>query len=361
MNVLSLQDGDPATETPEPFSVSASVSLQERRYRTIKNGDTFGVFDHGGDMLAMRGGTDGLYYRDTRYLSRFDLTLGGTRPLLLSANLGRDNVMLTSDLSNAAASDLGPAALDQGVIHVQRSLFLGESACHGRLAIRNFAFTRNRVRLELRFDADFADLFEVRGMHRERRGERLPAALTENSVTLSYRGLDGLVRATRLAFEPAPQALTPGAVVFELELEPRGRATIFLEAACLAPDGATASGRRPRAAFLAAYVQVKRRLRASTARTATITSRHEEFDQTMDRSAIDLRMLVTEKPTGPYPYAGIPWFSTAFGRDALITPLLTLAFDPTLAAGVPALQKCPLHASRPSTKPVLHGLPPTSP
>ncbi len=334
MNVLSLQDSDPATETPEPFSVSASVSLQERRYRTIKNGDTFGVFDHGGDMLAMRGGTDGLYHRDTRYLSRFDLTLGGTRPLLLSANLGRDNVMLTSDLSNAAASDLGPAALDQGVIHVQRSLFLGESACHGRLAIRNFAFTRNRVRIELRFDADFADLFEVRGMHRERRGERMPAAVTEDSVTLSYRGLDGLVRATRLSFEPAPQALTPGSVVFELELEPRGRATIFLEAACLAPDGASASGWRPRAAFLAAYVQVKRRLRASTARTATITSRHEEFDQTMDRSAIDLRMLVTEKPTGPYPYAGIPWFSTAFGRDALITALLTLAFDPTLAAGV---------------------------
>ena len=169
----------------------------------------------------------------------FDLTLGGTRPLLLSANLGGDNVMLTSDLSNAAASDLGPAAPDQGVIHVQRSLFLGDGACHGRLAVRNFAFTRHRVRLELNFEADFADLFEVRGMHRERRGERLPAALTDASVTLSYRGLDGLARATCLAFEPAPQVLTPGSVVFELELEPRGRATIFLEAACLAPDSAS--------------------------------------------------------------------------------------------------------------------------
>ena len=334
MNVLTTQDVDPTTETPEPFSVSASVSLQERRYRTIKNGDTFGVFDYGGDIISMLGGTDGLYHRDTRHLSRFDLALGGTRPLLLSSNLGSDNVMLTSDLSNACASDLGPATPEQGVIHVQRSLFLGEGACHGRLAIRNFAFMRHRVRLELNFEADFADLFEVRGMHRERRGERLPATLTDSAVTLSYRGLDGLVRATRLAFEPAPQALAAGSVVFDLELEPRGQATIFLEAACLGPAIAPETGWRPRAAFLAAYVQAKRRLRASAARTAVISSRHEEFNQTMRRSATDLRMLVTEKPTGPYPYAGIPWFSTAFGRDALITALLTLAFDPALAAGV---------------------------
>jgi len=329
MNVITTQNVDPGVETPEPFSVAASVSLQERRYRTIKNGDTFGVFDHGGDILAVLGSTDGLYYRDTRHLSRLDLALGGARPLLLSSTLGMDNVMFTSDLSNASACDLGDAPPDHGVIHVQRSLFLGDSACHGRLAIRNFAFARHRVRLELKFEADFADLFEVRGMQRERRGERLPAELAGNNVTLSYRGLDGIVRATCLTFEPAPQALTAGTATFELELEPHGWATIFFEAAFA---GKTA--RRPRAAFLAAYVGVKRRLRASAARTAVISSRHEEFDQTVRQSATDLRMLVTEKPTGPYPYAGIPWFSTAFGRDALITALLMLAFDPALARGV---------------------------
>jgi glycogen debranching enzyme len=170
MNVLAT---DPSTEAPEPFSVSAPVSLQERRYRTIKSGDTFGVFDHAGDILSLAGGTDGLYHRDTRHLSRFDLSLGGARPLLLSATLAADNVMLTTDLSNASTMDLAAAALDQGLIHIQRSLFLGRSALHQRLAIRNFAFVRHRVRLELRFDADFADLFEVRGMQRERRGERL--------------------------------------------------------------------------------------------------------------------------------------------------------------------------------------------
>jgi len=330
INMRSVKNSDAATEVSDS-SVSAAVSLQERRYRTLKNGDMFGVFDPGGDILSVRGGTDGLYHRDTRHLSRFDLALGELRPLLLSSTLGTDNVMLTSDLSNASSSDLGLVTPGQGVVHVQRSLFLGDSTLHGRLVVRNYASIPHRVRLELRFEADFADLFEVRGLHRERRGERLPAALAADSVTLSYLGLDGVVRATRLAFEPAPQALSAGKAVFELELEPRGQATVFLNAAC-AP--ATVQGHRPRAAFLAAYVQVKRRLRACAARTAVISSRQDEFEQTMRRSATDLRMLVTDKPTGPYPYAGIPWFSTAFGRDALITALLTLAFDPALALGV---------------------------
>ncbi len=330
MNVVASHAAESGAETPEPFSVSAAVSLQERRYRTIKSGDTFGVFDHGGDILSVPGGTDGLYHRDTRHLSRFELTLGGVQPLLLSSALGADSVMLTSDLSNASMSDLGTAALEQGVIHVQRSLFLGDAACHGRIAVRNFGFTRHRVRLELRFEADFADLFEVRGMNRERRGDRLPPALTPGGVTLSYRGLDAATRTTRLAFEPAPQAVTGSGAVFELDLEPGGRAAVFLHVAF----GPEAPARRPRAALLAAYVHAKRRLRAGAARAAAVSAPYEAFEQAMSRSANDLRMLTTDKPTGPYPYAGIPWFSTAFGRDALITALLTLAFDPALALGV---------------------------
>jgi glycogen debranching enzyme len=330
MNVLATD----TAEAPEPFSVSATVSLQERRYRTIKSGDTFGVFDHGGDILSLLGGTDGLYHRDTRHLSRFDLALGGARPLLLSATLGADNVMLTSDLSNASATDLGSVAVDQGVLHIQRSLFLGDATLHQRLVIRNFAFVRHRVRLELRFDADFADLFEVRGMHREHRGERLAPAMKPDSVTLAYRGLDSMFRSTRLSFEPAPQALTGNSAVFELELEPHGRTTIFVAVECVEcePDVKVAYG--PRGAFLAAFVAAKRNLRATAARSAVISSRNEEFDETARQSANDLRMLITEKPTGPYPYAGIPWFSTAFGRDALITAMLMLSLDPSLSQGV---------------------------
>ncbi|GAC1344274.1 MAG: amylo-alpha-1,6-glucosidase [Acetobacteraceae bacterium] len=331
MNVFLPQQPSPA-ETPEVFSVSAAVSLQERRYRTIKSGDTFGVFAHGGDIECGFGGTDGLYHRDTRHLSRFDFTMGGARPLLLSSALGADNLMLTSDLSNAAGSETGADALDQGVVHVQRSMFLSDGACHGRLAVRNCGFERRTVRLAVRFEADFADLFEVRGMHREKRGRLRPAVLARDGATLSYSGLDSVVRQTRLTFEPAPKELTGSYAAFELELEPRQQSTIFVHVAC-EPELDAETGRGPRAAFLAAFIHAKRALRSSTVRAARIYSGHEAFDDILRRSASDLRMLVTNKPTGPYPYAGIPWFSTAFGRDALITALLTLALDPALARG----------------------------
>src|SRR3954447_22862206 len=120
MNVFSP---DRMSENPEPFSVSTSVSLQERRYHTLKSGDTFGIFDRSGDIRSM-GGADGLYHDDMRHLSRFDLTLGSFRPLLLSTSLASDNLMLTSDVSNAVMRDCGGEEVDQGLVHVQRSMFL---------------------------------------------------------------------------------------------------------------------------------------------------------------------------------------------------------------------------------------------
>jgi glycogen debranching enzyme len=328
MNVFSP---DRTSETPEPFAVATSLSLQERRYHTLKSGDTFGIFDRSGDILSQLGGTDGLYHEDMRHLSHLDLTLGGLRPLLLSTSLAADNLMLTSDVSNAVMRDHSNDEVDQGVVHVQRSMFLASGVSHGRLSVRSFAVRPLKVQLALRFAADFIDLFEVRGMHRKRRGEQLLPKCWRDHVVLSYRGLDELTRSTCLAFEPAPQRLTGEAAIFDLELAPGVQTPIFLEIACSASAGRK---REPRSGFLAAYVDIKRGRRASAARAATVTSDNDEFDGMVRRSTNDLRMLITDKPTGPYPYAGIPWFSTAFGRDALITALLVLAFDPALARGV---------------------------
>jgi glycogen debranching enzyme len=321
---------DPNAHGPEPFSISTTVSL-EPQFRAIKSGDTFGVLDEGGDIPAIPDGAYGLYHLDTRHLSRFEITLGHVRPQLLGAMLDSHNVMLTSHFSNAATSDLDGTTLERGVIHVQRSLFLSENACRCRLALRNFADVRHRLSLELHFAADFVDQFEVRGMRRARRGEVLPTAVEADSVTLSYRGLDKLVRSTRLSFEPEPQMLTADRAVFEFDLELREQVSIFL-AVAFASDATIAN--RPRAAFGAAYRHVERRRRSTAARAAAISSSNNMFKETQQRSSDDLKMLVTAKPTGPFPYAGIPWFNAAFGRDALITALLTLAIDPALARGV---------------------------
>ena len=312
------------------FAIAATASLQERRSRTLKYGDMFAVFDQNGDLALGAAGVEGLYASDTRYLSQFDLRLSGARPILLSSTTRDDNATLTCDLTNPDLYDEDGITLDHDLIHIRRTKFLYNSVCHERLAIRNFADTRQRHRLEIRFDADFADLFEVRGQRRVRRGRMERPTVGNDSVTLAYSGLDERRRVTRLRFDPVPTLLEPGRAVFDLDLPPGGRAVLYVEVRADAePPAASAS-----LAFFTDIRRARRELRRSASRAASIATSNEIFNEAARRSVSDLYMLLTETPEGPYPYAGIPWYSTAFGRDAIITALQTLWMDPEIARGV---------------------------
>jgi glycogen debranching enzyme len=313
------------------FVIPATGSLHELRPRTLKHGDTFAVFDHNGDAIGAPGSTDGIYHRDTRYLSHLFLTIDGLRPILLSSTVRDNNAMLTCDLTNP---DLGEAsgqpALAHDLIHIRRSRFLWNGGCYERMAIRNFNDKARRVCIELGFAADFVDLFEVRGTVRTRRGEHQKPILDGDSVTLGYMGLDKRERRLQLRFDPMPIRLSGGQAVFELDVEPDQTQCIFMELQCDPTAAKPPVGKR----FFEALIDSRRALRKSASRAASVATSNEIFNEGARRSVSDLYMLVTEKPEGPYPYAGIPWFSTVFGRDALITALETLWLDPTIACGV---------------------------
>jgi len=152
----------------------------------------------------------------------------------------------------------------------------------------------------------------------------------ENRVTLAYTGLDDRERTTTVLFDPAPTELTAGRALFQLDLAPAQTHLIFIEIIC---NSNAAKGAAPRR-FLGALRDARRALRTSTARAASVATSNTSFNEAARRSVADLNMLVTDTPYGPYPYAGIPWFSTVFGRDALITALQTLWMDPEIARGV---------------------------
>lgn len=327
----------PAAPTPqaEPaeeaeYAIGASVSLQERRFRTLKAGDMFGVFDQSGNVLPSPGGTEGIYWRDTRYLSALDLLINDCRPMLLSSTLRDDNGTLTVDLTNPDLIVGREQSLKHDVIHLRRSRFLWAGNCHERLFVRNYSDAEQRVAIDIRFAADFADLFEVRGMTRQQHGDHHPPEVSADTAILSYTGLDMRRRETRLRFEPQPAVLDRGRAKFLLDLPAHGRALVFIEIACDA-DGSTNSAQQN---FMRHLVESRRWMRGASAGAAAIATSNEVFNEAMRRSISDLYMLVTDKPTGPYPYAGVPWFSAAFGRDALITALQTLWLDPSLARGV---------------------------
>jgi glycogen debranching enzyme len=317
-------------EQSAQFIIQASASLHERRPRTLKHGDTFAVFDQNGDAFAGPGRPEGLFHRDTRHLSHFYLTIGGAPALLLSSTLRDDNATLTCDLTNPDLFGADGLAIRRELIHLRRSRFLWNAACFERLLVRNFDAYPRRIEIEIGFAADFADLFEVRGTPRARRGQTHRPQIGRDRVTLAYTGLDSRQRKTSLRFEPRPARLTGSSALFVLELQPQQARSIFLEIDC----GAEQPSRPPQRAFFGRLREARRALRASNARAASIVTSNTIFNEAVQRSISDLCMLVTDKPEGPYPYAGIPWFSTVFGRDALITALEVLWLDPAVARGV---------------------------
>src|SRR3984885_5287574 len=318
-------------EAPAPqFAIAVSATLQQRRTRTLRSGVPFAVFDHRGDIGGEPGNPEGLYNRDTRMLSQLHLLLEEERPLLLSSMTQDDNAVFTADLSNPDLLEDGKIVLRRENIHLNRMKFIWNGACYERLVVRNFSDCPLRLRLTYRFASDFADLFEVRGEHRSARGESRAALESDCGVALRYTGLDEIERVTQIAFFPTPKTLTTARAGFEISLKPRTTRRIFVRIGCTAEAQSEWTGRmfyrRMRAARLA--------LNESSARAASIDSSNSVYNEIVRRSVSDLYMLITDTPQGPYPYAGIPWFSTPFGRDGIITALMTLWLDPTIARGV---------------------------
>src|SRR5690606_32054758 len=128
----------------------------------------------------------GIFNRDTRHLSHFYLTMEGVRPMLLSSTVRDDNTAFTRDLTNPDLRDAaGDLSLEHDLLHLRRTRFLWNATCFERLKIRNFDDRPRTVSIEIAFETDFADLFEVRGTRREKRGRNHEPEVHASRVILS--------------------------------------------------------------------------------------------------------------------------------------------------------------------------------
>ena len=316
-------------EWRSPFYIPAIEGLGGQPLHVLKHGDCFAVLDAFGDAQATTPAAEGVFFADTRHISQLVLTVDGTRrPLLLSSAVSADNALLTADLANPDLIEDGKVRFGRNSVHILSTVVLGADALFLRLELRNFDRAVIAFRLRLHFDADFVDLFELRGKRRRARGERLPDQRLPGAVVLGYCGRDRIVRQTRFEFDPPPDDVDAHAPGWDIEL-PAGAARVIQIAARFERSGQPHSGASRETVLATAARCVADRER----RACHLYSSNESFNDLLNRSCADLDMLVTETPEGLYSYAGIPWFSTAFGRDGLITALQCLWLDPELAAG----------------------------
>jgi glycogen debranching enzyme len=341
-------EADTAFIPPENLNVASANQY------VLKSGDTFIVNDALGDIT---GHDDGLFVNDTRVLSQLRLTFGGRAPSLLSGSVSSDNAAFTAHLTNRPLPPLGGDSTPEGVIHVERVRVLSGTVLNEAIELTNYGTKDAVVPLSISFASDFRDMFEVRGLKRDKKGNVEPARVENGEVLLGYVGLDDVERDVQIAFSPTPDKLFANRADYTVELPAQACVSIYLAVAVKvrAEKPVVSAGvsmpvqtqseahlsqihaERPRvgrAAVRAALVEAHLVMRDRRRATARVRSSNPLFNAWIDRSLADLGLLTTDLETGPYPYAGIPWFSTPFGRDALITSLQTLWLQPGLARGV---------------------------
>ena len=310
---------DQKVDAIQPTEGRAASYARSARF-ALKDGDTVVVCDAYGDI---DGGADGLYHNDTRMLSHLRLRIAGEKPNLLSAVRGRDNVILTSNLANPTLPQTPASA-----IHLERAKLLWDGRLHERISCVNYGEVEAELPLSLHFDADFVDMFEVRGSTRPARGRTAPPQIEDGAVAIRYEGLDDIARTTTISFSEAPSRLAGDEALFLLKLPPGRARDLIIEVA-------TGVSEKPdRQRHRRAAVQARRAMRRRLWRGATLRSSAQLFDAWIQRARADLALLTTDLATGPFPCAGIPWFATPFGRDSIITALQGLWLDPGLARGV---------------------------
>ncbi|NUQ29190.1 MAG: amylo-alpha-1,6-glucosidase [Acidobacteriaceae bacterium] len=329
----------------ERFYIRADSSLADGRILPLLHKDTFAVFDRYGDIQPVGLGQQGLFHEETRYVSRFEMHIMGHKPLLLSSSVQEDNVMLSVDLTNPDIKLPSGDLLAHGTLHIHRNKFLADGACFDQITVRNFGAEALEMELSFAFAADFADIFEVRGQKRERRGSSLPHETGHGWVVLSYEGLDQIIRRSRIRCRGVPSRTESGTIFVPVRLEAHQELVFSVDLICEVDSMHAAVLSREEALH-----GIQKLRQHSPLAHINIHTSNEQFNDWLNRSRADLNMLLAHTNFGSYPYAGVPWFSTVFGRDGIITALELLWIAPDIARGVlsylAALQATEVDAER---------------
>jgi len=311
------------------FYVLASALTSRRGSRVLANGQGFAVFDVGGDILDSPLEALGFFHRDTRYLSRFELRIHGSTPYFLNSYLSDDKAQLRVNLTNPDLDGHSHAIkLPRDLIQMERSWVLDDATLVHRLRVRNYAEVSLQIPLEFFLGADFADIFEVRGVERKRRGKSLLSEVNKGTVRFSYAGLDGVRRFTEVAFDTKPRALSGNRAAFLVNLARDETASLEVRVTGGTELEGTHRRAAPAADFNSALAVRRSAIEVSQTAWARVSASNELFDSLLTRSQADLTSLISHTAQGSFIMAGIPWFATLFGRDSIITTLALLPFNP---------------------------------
>ncbi|UII19728.1 amylo-alpha-1,6-glucosidase [Fulvivirga ligni] len=309
----------------DEFSIASKESYQNKDLRVLNESDTFAIFDSHGDINFDHDGIQGIYYGGTRYISRLVLGIEGARPTILSSNIRENNDMLSVDMTNP---NLGSdeSFFAQGQLHIKRNTFVKNGACYTKLMLYNFGKTNLETRLIVRMDADFKDIFEIRGSTRSNRGDSSLFRAVDDEFVKTYNGLDGVEREVVVKTTPQAEFIESQGIIFNVSLL-RGEITQLTMAFYFRSDDAE---EHEEISYEQSLSELEHDMSKERELMGNIFTSNEQFTHWLNRSKTDLLSLLARTSTGLYPYAGVPWYNTAFGRDGILTAYETLWIAPDI-------------------------------
>ena len=310
----------------DPFNFSGespSLGSPASGVVTLVEGSAFAISQTSGDISAAS--PHGMFFRDTRFLSRLEMKVNGRAPEALAAST-------TDPFSGVFVSRAQPRpSVHDSSLLIFRYRYVGRGMRED-IVVRNFAEEAAYCSLELAVEADFADLFEVK------EGRVVPGGEYSNSIdgtTLVFRRQHGAHnRGARVSFGEAPH-LMGSVATFEIVVPAKGEWQTCVQ---VTPeiDGDLIEPRYLCGQPVDRATPVER-LEKWRRDIPIVDTDHDWLRDVVARGAEDLgalRIFDPEFPDRTVVAAGAPWFMTLFGRDSILTSWMALLVDPDLALGV---------------------------
>jgi glycogen debranching enzyme len=322
------------TEAVGYAAIECAQETPAEQTLVLKQDRLFLVSTAHGDITPPGRCSLGLFHDDTRILSHYALRMRGGPPSLLSAEAPRT---YTAQV-DLAIKDLpfgGDAWDPKNAVHVRRELVLSDRL-HERVTLTSYFKEPLEYWVELALGADFADIFEVRGWQRDGRGEFVAPVWTDRDLAFGYVGRDGRLLRSVVRFADPPERIAPTGVRWRFALERHAPHRLEWEVSCAEPQ--VSGGHTPAASVApapapldAARTSLENRYRTWRRECTRWHTDVPKFDVTLRRAVDDLRALYVAVDGDEVLSAGIPWYSTVFGRDSAITSLQTLSLNPRIA------------------------------
>jgi glycogen debranching enzyme len=294
---------------------------------TLIDGKTFLSTTVSGDITPAGAPDVGFFHDDTRFLSSLELKVGGHRTVVLSSSTEK-TFAAKIELTTGTLAQINSFDLPENTVHIRRQQLLASDVLYDSITFSNFNQADAELEIEIAFDADFVDVFQVRGCARHKCGHYYRPLNRRDSLVFFYRGLDDVSRETVVTFQLPPDEIDNNTARWRLKVPASGYKEILNTITCRINGKAA----RPTDKTVVQGFRDRRdAYRRWEQESTSFESSNDVFDEALTTCMADFNALQIPVGDQHIVAAGIPWFATMFGRDSIIAAYQSLLLNPRLA------------------------------